>query len=58
MAKVPTFIKTDCGKAKYQELSRKKGILASIRLAWFIFFAAIKDWNIPDSDQVIESEDT
>ena len=44
------LIKTPCGRAKYKELSLRKGIFASIRLIWFIIFATIKDLNISDSE--------
>ena len=40
------LIKTDCGRAKYQELSAKKGFLALVRKSWFVFFGAIKDFPI------------
>ena len=41
-----SIIKTPCGRAKYKELSSREGILASIRLMWFIIIATIKDLNI------------
>ena len=41
-----SFIKTECGRAKYEALSSKKGIFNRIRLYWFIVFAAIEDWNL------------
>ena len=52
MDKNPIFslIKTECGRAKYEMLASKKGILNHIRLYWFIFFAAIEDWNIKVED--------
>ena len=40
------LIKTECGRAKYNELSSKKGIVSKIRLFWFILIATIRDWNI------------
>ena len=48
MNKNPIFslIKTECGRAKYEMLASKKGILNVIRLYWFIVFAAIEDWNL------------
>ena len=45
-----SLIKTKCGRAKYEMLASKKGILNHIRLYWFIFFAAIEDWNIKVED--------
>ena len=44
---VNSFIKTTCGRKKYQELRIKKGFFSQMRLYWFIFIATIKDWNIP-----------
>ena len=41
-----SLIKTECGRAKYERLASKKGILNGIRLYWFIVFAAIEDWNL------------
>ena len=48
MDKNPIFslIKTECGRAKYEMLASKTGILNRIRLYWFILFATIKDWNL------------
>ena len=48
--KINYFIKTECGRAKYAELSKRKGLPAQIRLIWFIIFAAINDWNIQNSE--------
>ena len=44
------FIKTECGRAKYEMLASKTGIFNRIRLYWFIVFAAIKDWNLKAND--------
>ena len=41
---------------KYDQLSERKGILASIRLIWFIFFTALRDMNKKHTDQFKESE--
>ena len=41
-----SLIKTECGRAKYEILSSKKGLFNRIRLYWFIVFAAIEDWNL------------
>ncbi len=54
--KVYSWIKTTCGRAKYDELNAQKGILAQIRLGWFVVFAALRDWNVPSSDQIEDSE--
>ena len=45
-----SFIKTPCGRAKYNELASKKGIIAKFRLLWFILIASAKDWPISSSD--------
>ena len=45
-----SLIKTECGRAKYEMLASKKGILNRIRLYWFIVFATIKDWNLKTDD--------
>jgi len=50
------WIKTPCGRAKYAELEARKGMLHRIRLIWFVFFAAIKDWNLASPNQNEGSE--
>ena len=49
--KLFSLIKTPCGRSKYLELSKRKGILAKLRFWWFIFFAAIKDRELSNPDQ-------
>ncbi len=44
------LIKTPCGREKYKILSSKKGLIANIRLSWFILIAMIKDWNIKEEE--------
>ncbi|MGB7566090.1 MAG: hypothetical protein WBM08_15230 [Prochlorococcaceae cyanobacterium] len=39
------WIKTDCGRARYAELASHAGVIAKLRLAWFVLIAAIRDWN-------------
>ena len=48
MDKNPIFslIKTECGRAKYETLSSKKGLFNRLRLYWFVVFAAIEDRNL------------
>jgi hypothetical protein len=41
------WIKTDCGRAKYAELARHRGPVASLRLGWFVLIAALRDWRLP-----------
>ena len=50
--KIHSWIKTPCGRAKYAELEAQRGILSRIRLGWFVFIAAIKDWHLSDPDQI------
>ena len=45
------WIKTDCGRAKYADLSARKGLRARGRLIWFVLIAAIRDWRLTDPDQ-------
>ena len=50
------WIKTDCGRAKYADLSARKGLRARGRLIWFVLIAAIRDWRLADrSDQAAGS---
>ncbi|MCP9809860.1 hypothetical protein KBY58_10485 [Cyanobium sp. HWJ4-Hawea] len=41
------WIKTACGRAKYDELAQRPGPLAKLRLAWFVLIAALRDWRLP-----------
>jgi hypothetical protein len=43
----PPSIKTECGRAKYAELARHQGLLARLRLAWFVAIASLRDWRLP-----------
>mgnify|MGYP001319406821 FL=1 len=45
-----SFIKTKCGRSKYEMLASKKGFFNRIRLYWFIIFATIEDWNLKIED--------
>ena len=45
-----SLIKTECGRAKYEILASKKGVVNRIRLYWFIIFATIEDWNLKAKD--------
>ena len=42
------WIKTECGRAKYTELAARRGVLARLRLAWFVLIAALRDLPLPD----------
>ena len=50
-AVIHRWIKTDCGRAKYNKLASKPGALAKLRLAWFVLIAAIRDAPLPNPDQ-------
>lgn len=50
-AAIHRWIKTDCGRAKYNTLAAKPGALAKVRLAWFVLIAAIRDAPLPNPDQ-------
>ncbi len=41
------WIKTECGRATYAELAARRGMLARLRLGWFVLVAAIRDWRMP-----------
>ncbi len=43
------WIKAPCGRAKYAELASRTGALATLRLAWFVLVAALRDWSLPDT---------
>ena len=45
------WIKTECGRAKYADLSTRSGFTAKVRLSWFVVMAALRDWRLPDPDQ-------
>ena len=49
------WIKTDCGRAKYADLSARKGLRARGRLIWFVLIAAVRDWRLADPDQATGS---
>ncbi len=40
---IERWIKTDCGRAKYAHLAQRRGILARLRLAWFVVIAVLRD---------------
>ena len=54
--KIQNLIKTSCGLDKYEKLAKRKGIIAKLRLSWFILFATIRDWNINSKDHIEKSE--
>lgn len=45
------WIKTPCGRARYVELAARPGVLARLRLAWFVLIAALRDLDLPDAPQ-------
>ena len=44
------WIKTACGRAKYDDLAGRPGLWARVRLVWFVLIAALRDWRLPPSD--------
>ncbi|CAK6696296.1 hypothetical protein MNNICLKF_02014 [Synechococcus sp. CBW1107] len=49
------WIKTECGRAKYADLSARPGGMAQLRLAWFVVIASLRDWRLPDQPGGSES---
>ena len=49
------WVKTDCGRAKLADLASRPGGLARLRLIWFVLIAALRDWSLPNPDQIDES---
>jgi len=41
------WIKTECGRAKYDALASRPGLGARLRLAWFVLIGALRDWRQP-----------
>ena len=41
------WIKTECGRAKYQDLAARPGPWARLRLTWFVLIAALRDLPLP-----------
>ena len=48
---INSLIKSSCGRAKYSELIERKGFVNQLRLVWFVVFAALRDWRLPDKNQ-------
>ena len=51
MINLHRWIKTDCGRAKLVDLAARPGVLARLRLVWFVLIAALRDWPLPKPDQ-------
>lgn len=39
------WVKSACGRAKYDALAARTGPWAPLRLAWFVAIAALRDWR-------------
>ena len=37
------WIKTECGRDKYDYLAKKSGVVARLRLLWFVVIAVFRD---------------
>ena len=46
------WIKTECGRAKYDQLAAKSSLFSRLRLALFVLIATIRDWRLPPPDHV------
>ncbi len=42
------WIKTECGRVKYADLAARPGVMARLRLGWFVLIATLRDWQLPD----------
>ncbi|MEB3255535.1 MAG: hypothetical protein VKJ05_04010 [Synechococcaceae cyanobacterium] len=40
---IARWIRTDCGREKYRQLAARPGVLARLRLAWFVVIGAVRD---------------
>ncbi|MFM7361968.1 MAG: hypothetical protein ACKO25_09125 [Cyanobium sp.] len=40
---VARWIRSDCGRAKYLQLAARPGLLARLRLVWFVVIGALRD---------------
>lgn len=45
---IPAGIRSECGRAKYLELAARPGLLAKLRLAWFVAIATLRDRQLPE----------
>ncbi len=45
------WIKTACGRAKYDTLAARPGAWGRLRLGWFVLIATIRDWTVEDPDR-------
>jgi hypothetical protein len=41
------FVRTECGRAQLAELRTRRGAWATLRLAWFVVVATIRDLGKP-----------
>ena len=48
---IHSWIKTDCGRAKYAELATREGIAAKLRLVWFVVIASLRDLPIKTEEK-------
>jgi hypothetical protein len=48
-ASLAPWIRTPCGRAKYQTLAARPGFGARLRLGWFVLIAALRDLGQPRS---------
>ena len=51
------WIKTECGRAKYDALASRPGLWGRLRLAWFVLIAAVRDWPLPADEGRADQSD-
>ena len=51
------WIKTECGRAKYDALASHPGLWARLRLAWFVLIGGLRDWHLPWSDPSLDQSE-
>ena len=47
---IARWIRSDCGRAKYLELAARPGLLARLRLGWFVLIGALRDLPLAGRD--------
>ena len=47
---ISSFVKTSCGIDQYNTLKKNKSIYGYFRLAWFLFFATLRDIFVKKSN--------
>lgn len=53
--RINDLIKTECGRAKFIELSSRSGLISRFRLLWFVVCATIRDLPLINPDYLDQS---